>query len=340
MDKTIDQVKDEVLAEVRSLKDSLDAEKRALAAEKATYTDKNPGMQRDVVSATSFRDLKDAMIEKRAFTVNGTGAYNVVSEIVQELSKKRILTSKYKYFYGPNASTIVPILSPGLATPAGQNEAATMTDDATGVLSAVSILPKAYVSILPVSAEALLLSGASIEASLPSMFADAFGRALYEGSLTGAGTGNIMTGMFVDSALTNNISCAAAGTPKLVDLVKLALTVQDYADDAYIVINPTLVAAMLAETTAETSGIKQEIMSMRSCMGVPLVFSGSAPSTVTASSIVAVAMPMSNYAVAMASEMYIEPIKVKGDISTYFQASMFFNGKPIVAKNGWQLITI
>lgn len=316
----------------------LKAEQRAQAQREADKKAPAPAETRDTKGLLT--EIRTAMAEKRAITVNGTGATAVVAQIVKELIGKMTLTQKYRYFFGPNASTVIPILSPGLATPAGQSEGATgVGSDATAVVSAVTLLPKAYVSILPVSAEALLLSGADIEANLPGIFADAFAKALFGGSLTGDGTGNNMLGMFVDAALTNNVECAVAGAPTLLDLAKLALTVQDYADDAIIVLNPGIIATMLAETTAESAPIKQELMTSRSCMGVPIVMTGSAPSVVTAGSIVGVAMPMSNYGVAMAQELVVDPIKVKGDTNTYFQATMFFNGKPIVPKNGWQLVT-
>jgi len=329
---------DAAVAEADKLGEMIQAEERV---ERLEQTISEVPMKKEERKNMEFSEIRNAMLEKRAITVNGTGAYGVVSQIVKQLEMKYSLTQKYKYFYGANANTNIPLWTPGLAVPAGQNEGATsVSADATAVLSAKTLTPKAYISVLPVSAESLTLSGANLEAELPNLFADAFARALMGGSITGLGTGNEMQGMFIDAALTNNVACASAGTPKLSDLVKLALTVQDYADDAYIVIHPTLVAAMLGETTAESAGIKQEIVSSRSILGIPLVISGYAPSTTTAASVVAVAMPMSNYGVAVASEMMIDPIKVKGDSNTYFQATMFMNGGTIVAKNGWQLVTI
>lgn len=284
--------------------------------------------------------LAQVATEKRALTVNGTGAVSVVSEIVRVITNKTGLASKYRYFRGPNASTVIPILSPSVAQPVGHAEAATQTDDATAVLATKSLLPKAYISVLGVSAEALLMSGADIEGQLPAVFAEAFQKALFAGSLTGGGTGSDMLGMFTAGAVTGSVSCAATGTPKLLDIAKLALTVQDYMDDAVIVINPALIAAMLAETTAESAPIKQELMTSRSCMGVPVVMTGLAPSAITAASVVAIAMSMSNYGVAIANDLEIVPVRVKGDPSTYFQATMFFNGSTILPANGWKLVTV
>ena len=329
---------DAVIKEADGFAAMVEAEERVARLEKS-IADVPQDESRE--NKEAFSEIRSAMTEKRAITVNGTGAVNVVSQIVKQMSQKKALIGKYRYFYGPNASTVIPILSPGLATPAGQSEGATgLSSDSTAVLGASTILPKAYVSILPVSAEAMLLSGASIEAELPSIFADAFGTALFNGSLTGAGTGNTMTGMFVDAALTNNVSCAASGAPKLIDLFNLAASVKDYADDAVIVIHHSFITSMMNETTSESTPIKNELLIKGTVYGVPVVTSGAAPSATTEGSVVAVAMPMSNYAVGMADELQIDPIKVKGDTNTYFQATSFFNGKPIVAKNGWQLVAI
>jgi len=51
-------------------------------------------------------------------------------------------------------------------------------------------------------------------------------------------------------------------------------------------------------------------------------------------------MPLSNYAVAMAQEVKIDVIPDLATTYTYFRATAFFNGKPILAANGWQLKTV
>lgn len=330
---------DALIADVEKLGEQIKAEERQLRLEKDIA--EVPLKKDEKRDMGKFDEIRSAIAEKRAITVNGTGAVNVVSGIVKAMQAKTTLTQKYQYFYGANASTVVTMFSPSIAVPAGQSEGATsISADSTGVLGAAALLPKAYVSILPVSAEALTLSGANLEAELPNIFADAFAQALLIGSLTGDGTGNNMLGMFVDSALSVNLACAAAGTPKLLDLAKLALQLQDSLDDGVIVINHSLIAAMLAETTAESAPIKAELMATRTCMGVPVIMTSKAPATLTAGSVVAVGMSMSNYGVTIANEMSIDPIKVKGETNTYFQTTMFMNGKPIVAANGIQLVTV
>lgn len=360
------KTREQLVAEARSIVDAAKKENRNLTAEEKTAYDaimadvaqrdemakaeervaRLETEQRTVPAASKetrevvegFAELRTAMTEKRGITVNGTGAVSVIGQIVKQISQKRPLISQFSTFYGPNSSTVIPILSPGLAVPAGQAEGATMTDDATAVLGATKLEPFGYISVLPVTAEAMLMSGAAIEAELPNIFADAFGKAMFAGALTGAGTGQIMSGMFLPASIGNKITCAAAGAPKLVDLIKLALSVQDYTDDAAIVMNPAHFASMLLETTAESAPIKQEILSNRTILGVPVILSGGAPSTTAEDDIVAVAMPMSNYALAIAQELDITPIRVKGDSKTYFQAQAWFNGKVILPANAWGLV--
>jgi hypothetical protein len=54
---------------------------------------------------------------------------------------------------------------------------------------------------------------------------------------------------------------------------------------------------------------------------------------------VAVAGNLDNYAFGLASEITIKPKEKVGDSNTYFEATVFANGKPILAKNFWGLVT-
>lgn len=332
--KVEEKVTASLAAKMDELKEQVNSQIRALAAEmKPKVEVEGP--------VSEYRTIRDAMVEKRAITVNGTGAVKVVNDIILALSKKTSFIQKFSYFAGRDASTVIPVFSTLPAAPAAQSEGATsISADATAVLGATTIMPKAQVAILPVSAEALVLSGADVEGKLNEIFANAYARTIAAGSLTGDGTGNNMLGMFVDSALSNDVSCGATGAPKLADILKLALEVQTYADDAAILINQTFVSGFLSETTSDLAWLKDEIGRSRTVLGVPLIITGWAPTTITAGSVVAVAGPLSNYAVGMAQEFRITPIRVKGDTNTYFQAEAFFNGKPILAENGWQLKTI
>lgn len=323
------------------LRQAIEAEKRLVEMEKELREFKLPVVSDAKPGKKEFRDLIDTLAkEKRAITISGTGAVAVVSEIVRQLVKDNSLLGRYRQFYGPNASTVIPILSPLPAVAGPLAEGGSLTADNTAALGAKTLQPKAYASLLPVSAETLLMSGANIEAALPEAFADVFRDSMLQGSLTGNGTSGAMLGMFGSSALSNSVDCQAAGAPKLVDLINLALKIKDLTPTGVIVLNGTFLAGMLAEDTASLDAVKNEILIRGSVLGVPIVQSGYAPATITAGSIVAVAMDPRNYALGIANEVTIKPVETTGDTYTFFKAIMFYNGTTIIPANGYKLVTV
>ena len=61
---------------------------------------------------------------------------------------------------------------------------------------------------------------------------------------------------------------------------------------------------------------------------------------VTAGSSVAVALDPANYAIGIAQELVITPKNAVGVAGTYFDATMFFDGKPVSAANVVKLVTV
>jgi HK97 family phage major capsid protein len=313
--------------------DELRAQKSEI--EKAIALENAPVETRNVTTA----DIQKALIEKRAITLNGTGAINQIKELAKELQAKTPVLNRVRYFYGPNASTNIPVLSPGLATPAVAAEGATsISVDSTAVLGSKSITPHAYVSILPISLEALTMGTVNFDSELPAIFADAFAQAFHTGILTGSGAGLNFTGLFESILSANTVTCGATGNPKIADLVKLALTVQDLTDSGVIVVSPSIYAGILADTTTGVADVyKEELIRNKTIENVQVILTSAAPSDTTSGEIVAVAGRLDNYGLGMASEINIRPIEKVGDTNTYFQASIFANGIPIVAKNFYGL---
>jgi HK97 family phage major capsid protein len=322
--------------EARKKFDELRAQKAEI--EKAIALENAPIEKRGASTA----DIQKALIEKRAITLSGTGAINQIKELAKELQAKTPVLERVRYFYGPNASTNIPVLSPGLATPAAAAEGATsIAVDSTAALGAKSITPHAYVSILPISLEALTMGTVDFDSELPSIFADAFAQGFHKGILTGSGSGLNFTGLFGSIPAANKITCGAAGNPLINDLVTLALTVEDLTDSGVIVLSPSIYAGILADTTAGVAEVyKEELIRNKTIENVKVILTSAAPSTLTAGSIVAVAGRLDDYALGMASEINIEPIKKVGDTNTYFQASVFANGIPIIEKNFYGLATV
>lgn len=325
---------------VNELKETMEKRiKEEVAAQvRATIADIAPPKIEVVGPASDLRAMYDAMKEKRAITLNGSGAYNVLSEIVKVITTKYDLLQKVRYIYGAGAQTNIPVLAARPARPAAQAEGAmAIASDATASLAATTLTPKAYVSVLPISAEALVQGAADIEAQLPAIFADSFADAMLYGLLIGDGT---MTGVFSDAALSGDISCAATGAPTWADFVKFAGALKVKNHSPTIVVHPDLTGNLLNDSTAGNVPLKNELLTRGNIRGVPVYEEGYAPTATTAGSVVAVGMDFANYAIGVARELVIEPLKKVGDTNTYYQASMFFNGKPILAGNGFQLKTI
>jgi HK97 family phage major capsid protein len=290
---------------------------------------------------TLTAELYKAMREKRAITLNGTGVISQIRELAKELQAKTLILGRVRYFYGPNASTNIPILSPTIATPGNYAEgASSISADTQAQLISETITPYAYISLLPVSAEALLLGSVNIEAELSGIFADAFAQCFHNGILTGDGTGRNFKGIFPSIITANKIVCAATGDPKIADLVNLALTVQDLTDDAVIILNQGIYAKLMADATTGVADMyKEGLIRDKKIEGTSVILTSAAPSSVTAGNVVAVAGRLSEYAFAMASEITIKPKEKPGDTNTYFEATIFANGKPILAKNWYGLVT-
>ena len=290
--------------------------------------------------SVALADVRNAMVEKRAITLNDTGAINQITELAKELSRKREILNHVRYYYGQNAATNIPVLSPSLATPGSFAEGATgIAADTQAALGVRQLTPHAFVSILPVSAETLQLGSVNFERELPAIFAEAFAGGFASQVLTGSGTGLNFQGIFTGN--TNTIPCAMTGVPRVMDLVNLALNVRDFTDDAVIVIHPNIYSGIMGDATTGVAELyKEELIRSKTVEGVRVLLTGFAPSSVVSGSTVAVAFRAMDYAFGLASEIQIEPIKVVGSTQTYFQSTVFANGRRILDNNFWALTTI
>lgn len=339
---------EKVVDEIRSFKDSLNAEKEAFNEEKRKYEQEraahdasNPANNADAPKVTDWRSVAEAMIQKRAITLSGTGNIETVMGLVKVAQSKNPLLAAARYFYGPNASTNIPVWSPTIATPSNYAEGVTdVSSDSTAVLGKTTLTPYAYISVLPVSNDTLKFSSVALESELPSIFGEVFSKAMHNGMITGNGTSRNMSGLFTQVPSGNQIACAAAGLPAMSDIVGLALQLQDFYDDGFIVMNPAVYSGLTLSANDYYSAYKEELIRNKTIEGIKVIITSTAPKTVAANDIVAVGGRMSDYAIAVASELEIVPLKKVGDNNTYFQACMYFNGAPIIASNFYALKAI
>ena len=340
----------EIMDQMRSMQDQLksdreafEADRRSFEQEKAEYNN-NPAVKRDREVTTQLRDVLSAMKEKRAITLQGAGAVEVINALFKAFKNRTGILEGLRYFYGPNSATVIPVLSARPARPARVAEGATsQSADSTAALSATELKPETYYSELPVSFETLKYLPVDFENELAEIFADAFADSIANQVVNGRGktTYYEFGGLFTSVPSGNKIACAASGAPTIADLVKLALTMQNKVMvNPTIVISPTLYAGI---STASVSGYdvyKNELILNRTIEGVRIEVCGYAPSTTTADSIVAVGFDKGDYAVGIAADVTIEPIRTPGDTNTYFQALMGVDGKPICANNTYALKAI
>lgn len=322
-------VKDELGPE---LKAEINEQVRGIVAELA-----KPKIEVVSTPETEIRAVWDAMREKRSVTLSGAIAYNVLKAFEKVIVDRHDILSKVRYEYGAGGQTNIPVITARPAKPTKQVEGATsIAADATAAQSVTTIIPYAYFSELFVSAENLVQGAADFAAQLPELFGESFAAAQHYGMIVGDST---MTSIFADAAITNNVVCAAVGVPTWTDFVKFAGTLKKKA------FNPTIITAsefianlILDDTSVSYEGLKMELLTKGTIRGVPVYEDPLAPTTYAVGNIVAVGMDLKNYVIAMARELVIEPIKTVGTAGTYFQATAFFNGKPILAANGYQLL--
>lgn len=341
---------DDVMVELRNAQDALKADREAFAAEQRAFEQEraafqnNPAVRSENAATTQLRDVLSAMKEKRAITLSGAGAVEVVNRLFKVFKNKTEILDGLRYFYGANAQTKIPVLSPRPARPARVAEGVTnASSDSTAALGHTDLEPETYFSELPVSWETLKYLPVDFENELVEIFADAFADAMAAQVVTGRGkpTYYEFGGLFTSVPAGNKIACAASGAPTIADLVKLALTMQQKVmSDPCIVISPTLYAGI---TTASVSGYdvyRNELIMNRTLEGVKVLVCGYAPSTTTADSIVAVGFDRGDYAVGVTTNITIRPVDGKNDTNTYFQAMIGLDGKPIVAANVYGLKAI
>lgn len=166
-------------------------------------------------------------------------------------------------------------------------------------------------------------------------------RTMHKGMLTGAGTDKKMRGIYV-SAKASTAGQTALGTAntKISELAKLSLSVLGKSELYTLLMNPSVYQTLLADsTTGEDVKIHKEgLIRDKSIEGVPLFLDSLMTAGTAAGDLVVVAVPLSRYAIGIAQQLVIEPIKKVGDTNTYFQATMFFAGKQISDKDIYSLV--
>lgn len=338
-DELLDTSKD-----VNEVRGRLDAKKEELRKAKQELAqldmpkEKPAETRKALLDEAELRSL--AKGEIRSITIGtDAGAQKDFAKVFEQIGDKDEIVSKAQMVFGKDALTRIPVLNDlGALTSSTEGTTAVTADTEAGV-EVTELSPAAYARVLQVSAEALTLGMIDLESKIQGIFDKAYSKAIHKGMLVGAGTdGDKMTGVFTQ--VNSDISSATTagdfparvigGGVSISNLGELAVAVSGKDEQYTIIMSPSVYGALLADTaTDETTKLyKESLIRDKSIENVKVVVDAYAPANAaTAKKAMIVAVPLSRYCIGVAAQMNIDVIKVKGDKSTYFQGTAFFDGK-------------
>lgn len=339
--RELEQKVAELEQRAQELKEKAEARKAEEARAKSFYGDrKNMNTNQN----TEWRDIVQAMSEKRTVTIQGTSAINQVNGIWDLVKQKNVLLDRVSYFRGPNGKTSIALLAAHPAKPSKTSTAGNAAYnrnyavDSTQLLGVKDVTPYAWTSVIPVDYDTVTYSFSDIENRLPALLSDAFRDAMCDGMFKGDGSNGTIKGIFADGsvAAANLIETESASAVSFKDLLDLALKVKDQdVAEPIIIMNPGIYSVLAATSTQDYNFIKEELVRNKSVEGIHVELTGKAPSFDDASEgdIVVWAGDLKNYGFAVADELTIETAKIVGDSNTYFQGIMSFTGDVIQPAN-------
>ena len=295
----------------------------------------------------AWSDIAKAMIENRSITItstlnnepaNGIGAINQVADLWDLIKQKEPLLDRISYFNGPNFETQIPVLEARPAVPTAYAETADKSGaiDSTAAVKVKKINPETYFTVLPITYEAARQSFVGLEDRIPGLLAEAFRTAMCK---------LVFDGIFDDDnvADANKIALASNSAVTFADLEGLALKVLDTdIAEPVIVMNPTIYGVLASTDAQGYNFLKEELVRNKSLEGVKVILSGKAPvipqAGVAAGDIIVWAGDLKNFAMGVADQVTVEPLKKVGDSNIYYQAIAAFNGTVVQPKNVFVLV--
>lgn len=335
---------EDVMNELRSVKDTLkadreafEAEKRAFDKERAEYDGKNPG-QKD--AQKEWRGLADAIKEKRSIQVSGTGIVETVPELIKLVKNRNVAAGQAKYFRGPRTGFTIPLVAALPAAPAKVAEGATnVSVDATAALGNKSIAPVTYMSILPVTWEQAKYSVVS-EAEILQLLADSFSDTIEANILSASASGDIK-GIFASGSVAsaNKTTCAAAGYASLADVYAFAGKLKGRTGNFEMWMSVEQMTALMSESTSDYNFVKEEIAHKGTIRGVKVNESNNIAASTTAGATLVLGTDLgSNYGIVWADDLEIRPVVSYNSSLTYYQGLQGLAGDVINNANNFALV--
>lgn len=293
----------------------------------------------------AWAEIAKAMVENRSITItstlghdtaNGIGAINQVADLWDLIKQREPLLDRVSYFNGPNFETQIPVLEARPAVPTAYAETADHSGaiDSTAAVKVKKINPKTYFAVLPITYEAARQSFVGLEDRIPGLLAEAFRTSMCN---------LVFDGIFDDDnvASDNQIETGSSDAVSFADLEALVLKVLDTdIAEPVIVLNPAIYGALAAADAYGYNFLKEELVRNKTLEGVKVILSGKAPAfdTAEAGDVVVWAGDLKNYALGVADQVTIEPLKKVGDPTIYFQAIAAYDGIVVQPKNVFGLV--
>lgn len=301
----------------------------------------------------AWKDIADALVEKRAISItasqseavpNGVGAINQIADLWDLIKQKEPLLDRISYFNGPNFETQIPVLEARPAIPTDYAETASKsgaTDTKTAV-KVKKINPKTYFSILPITYEAARQSFVGLEGRIPGLLAESFRTAMCQLVFDGIfDSDNVWAGAVGDDEPSHQIALASNSAVTFADLEKLVLKVLDTdIAEPVIVMNPAIYGVLASTDAQGYNFLKEELVRNKTLEGVKVILSGKAPilDGIEAGDVIVWAGDLKNFAMGVADQVTVEPLKQVGDSNTYYQAIAAFDGIVVQPKNVFALV--
>lgn len=344
MNEEIKNTLDEMRSAFDAKMQKLEEQQKSLEAREFEIAQKEARANAPVSAPVETMEVRDAFLkadaEKRAVTLGGTGATKLVNALVEKIEESNTLVSKASFFRGRDAATKISCVNPGPARPSKAAEGATgLTGDSQMALTACEVDPYAWFSEVAVSAETLKFNPV-FGAKLPAIMAKSFSQAMGTAMMTGTGASNSMKGIFVSVPSGNKTTCAAAGAPTRAELKAFAvkLKAKEFEEPCIIMSDVIYSAITAPEPTGYDPVYNSLVETKPNVLGIPVHVTAKAPSTTTSGSVMVWGGELSNYAIGLADEVEISPIKTPGSTNTYFQCISFFSGKVMVEDNTYALV--
>jgi HK97 family phage major capsid protein len=290
--------------------------------------------------STEQSDLQKALLEKRAITLGANGDTGFSAKLFEEAQTSNEILSAITIENGALPNTKFTLFSPTVNNVKRVAEDGTGATASTAAFAPVSVTPAPYLGYVNVTDYFLKFSPAGLQGKLTGLFGKAFARQMAKEVIIGDGSDE-MLGLFNDTGITANVTCAAAGAPKLKDLLNLVakLTGKFSRSQLAIVINPTFWASIMGEDT-KWSYINNNA-DYFTFNGVRVIETDDAPTTVTAGSKVAMVGYLGDYGVGVATDVEVESLgKTAGSLNTPIQGTAYFDGKVIVPSSFVVLKTV